>query len=197
FTTSPVIAQATNAASYILYGPSRPIAQGSIIVLKGNNMGPANIVIAPKAFQDTTLSGTSVNITVNGTTVAAPMYYTSVGQVAALAPSNTPVGSGVITVSYNGQTGPSSPINVVANAPGIFTVGSDGQGAGIVTYPDYSLVSPVKAANCGGPYTTCGAANPGDTLIVWATGVGPVSGNDASGAGLGVNMASIPLTVWL
>jgi hypothetical protein len=76
-------------------------------------------------------------------------------------------------------------------------VTSDGQGAGIVTYPDYSLVSSVKAANCGGVYTTCGAANPGDVLTIWATGLGPVSGSDASGAGLGVNMSSLPLTVWL
>src|SRR5438270_636508 len=37
FSTAPIVSQATNAASYILYGPSRPIAQGSVIVLKGNN----------------------------------------------------------------------------------------------------------------------------------------------------------------
>ena len=80
---------------------------------------------------------------------------------------------------------------------GIFTVGANGQGPGIVTYADYSLVSPAKAANCGGPNTTCGAANPGDTLILWATGLGPVSGSDASGAGLGQNMPAIPLTLWL
>jgi hypothetical protein len=80
---------------------------------------------------------------------------------------------------------------------GIFTVTSDGQGAGIVTYPDYSLVSSTKAANCGGVYTTCGAANAGDVLTIWATGLGPVSGSDASGAGLGVNMSALPLSVWL
>jgi hypothetical protein len=76
-------------------------------------------------------------------------------------------------------------------------VDSSGQGAAIVTYPDYSLVSPVKAANCGGPNTTCGAANPGDTLILWGTGLGPVNGSDAAGAGLGQNMPNVPLTVWL
>jgi uncharacterized protein (TIGR03437 family) len=125
------------------------------------------------------------------------MYYTSANQAAVLVPSNTPVGTGTVTVTYNGQAGPASPITVVANNLGIFTVTSDGEGAGIITYPDYSLVSPTKAANCGGVYTTCGAANPGDVLIVWATGLGPISGNDASRAGLGVNMTSIPLTIWL
>jgi hypothetical protein len=86
---------------------------------------------------------------------------------------------------------------VVQSNLGIFTVTSDGQGVGIVTYPDYSLVSVTKATNCGGPYTTCGAANPGDVLTVWATGLGPVSGSDAAGTGLGVDMTSIDLKLWL
>jgi uncharacterized protein (TIGR03437 family) len=138
-----------------------------------------------------------VTVTVTGTTVNAPLYYTSDGQVSALLPSNTPVGSGTVTVSYNGTAGVPAPITVVANNAGIFTVGSNGQGPGVVTYADYSLVSAAKAATCGGPNTTCGAANPGDTLILWATGLGPVNGADTSGAGLGQNMPNIPLTVWL
>ncbi len=196
--TLPIAAAVTNAASYNDPAlPNGPIAQGSIFVIKGNNLGPATLAIAQSAFQSATLNGTSVNVTVGGTTVAALMYYTSVTQVAALLPSNTPVGTGTITVTYNQQVGPARPITVVASNVGIFTVTSDGAGAGIVTNPDYSLVSNTQAANCGGPNTTCGAANPGDALIVWATGLGPVNGSDASGAGLGVNMTSVPLTIWL
>lgn len=196
--TGPIIGSVTNAASY--NDPSLPngaVAQGAIAVLKGNNLGPTAISIASNPFQSANWSGTSVSITVGGTTVAALMYYTSATQVALLVPSNTPVGTGTITATYNSQTGPAAPITVVANNLGIFTVTSDGGGAGIVTYPDYSLVSSSKAANCGGPYTTCGAANPGDTLILWATGLGPVNGSDAAGAGLGVNMTNIPLKLWL
>lgn len=195
--TGPVISTVTNAASYIAVGPSSRIAQGAIFVIKGINLGPTAISIATNPFQDTSLSGTSVGVTVGGTTTAALMYYTSAGQLAALLPSNTPAGVGTVTVTYNGQAGPASPTNVVPNSLGIFTVTSDGNGAGIVTYPDYSLVSTTKAANCGGVYTTCGAANPGDVLIIWATGLGPITGSDASGAGLGVNVPSIPLTIWL
>jgi uncharacterized protein (TIGR03437 family) len=195
--TGPVIASVTNAATYIAAGPRSGIAQGSIFVIKGINLGPAAISIASAAFQNTSLSGTSVAVTVSGTTVAALMYYTSAGQLAALLPSNTPIGTGTATVTYNGDTGPPSVIRVVPNSLGIFTVTSDGNGPGIVTYPDYSLVSTTKAANCGGVFTTCGAANPGDVLIVWATGLGPVTGSDASGAGLGVNMAAVPLIIWL
>ncbi len=196
--TGPVISNVTNAASNITAGlPNAGIAQGSIFTLFGTNLGPSTISVAPSAFQNTSLSGTSVSVTVSGTTVAALMYYTSATQVSALLPSNTPAGTGTVTVTYNGQVGLAAPITVVASNFGIFTVTSDGQGAPIVTNGDYSLVSTMKAANCGGPYTTCGAANPGDTLVLWGTGLGPVSGSDSAGAGLGVNMPNLPLTVWL
>ena len=125
------------------------------------------------------------------------MYYTSAAQVAALLPSNTPTGAGGITVTYNGATSAPAPITVVSNNLGIFSIDSSGSGPGIVTYPDYSLVSATKTANCGGPSTACGAANPGDTLTLWATGLGPVNGSDAEGAGLGQNMPNIPPTLWI
>ncbi len=192
---APTIAAVANAASNITF--NAPVAQGAVFVLYGSGMGPANIAFAPAAFQSTSLSGTSVAVTVGTTTVNALMYYTSDSQVAALLPSNTPTGAGNFTVTYNGQTSNSVGHGVVTSNVGVFTIDSTGQGPGIVTYPDYSLVSAAKATPCGGPSTACGAANPGDTLILWATGLGPVSGDDASGAGLGVNMPNVPLTLWL
>jgi uncharacterized protein (TIGR03437 family) len=196
-TTGPIITSASNAATYIDVGPRFGIAPGAIFVLKGINLGPSTLTVDPKPFQNTTLSGTSVAVTVSGTTVQALMYYTSATQLAALLPSNTPVGVGTVTASYNGQAGPSANFRVFSNNLGIFTVSSDGAGVGIVTYPDYSLVSTTKTANCGGVFTTCGAANPGDVLTIWGTGLGPINGNDAAGAGLGVDMPSIPLIIWL
>ncbi len=195
---APTVAAVVNAASNILPGlPNAPIAQGAIFVIYGSGLGPANISYAAAPFQTTSLSGTSVTVTVGGTTVNAPMYYTSDTQVAALLLSNTPTGTGTLTVTYNNSTSATAPITVVANNVGLFSIDSSGGGPAIVSYPDYSLVSPTKAANCGGPNTTCGAANPGDTLILWATGLGPVSGSDVAGAGLGQNMPNIPLKVWL
>lgn len=194
---SPTITNVENAASNNPQGlPNAPIAQGAIFIIQGTDLGPANISIASSAFQSTTLSNTSVAVTMNGTTVNVPLYYTSAGQVAGLLPSNTPTGTGTITVTYAGATSATAPITVVANNLGIFTVNSSGEGPGIVTFADYSLVSDAKASNCGGPNTVCGAANPGDTLILWATGLGPVNGNDVTGAGLGVAI-DVPVTVWL
>jgi len=195
---APAITKVVNAASNT--DPRMPnggIAQGAIFVVYGSGLGPANIVVATAAFQSTSLSNTSVTISVGGATVNAPMYYTSASQVAALLPSKTPTGAGTVTVTYNGQTSAAAPVNVVTSNLGILTIDSSGTGQALVTYPDYSLVSPAKAANCGGPNTTCGAANPGDTLTLWGTGLGPVNGDDVSGAGLGVNMPDLPLKVWL
>lgn len=204
---APIITGVRNAASSIDPRlPNSAIARGSIFVVYGSGLGPADISIAPVTFKSTSLSGTSVQVTVGETVVDALMYYTSATQVAALLPSKTPsAGIGtlnanvkpIITVTYNGEASAPTPFQGVGlSALGIFTIDSTGTGPAIVTYPDYSLVSPYKAANCGGPNTTCGAANPGDTLSLWATGFGPV-GDDASGAGLGQNNPNVPLTVWL
>jgi uncharacterized protein (TIGR03437 family) len=192
---APNIQGVMNAASNVPF--NSPVAQGSVFVIKGSGLGPADISVASAPFQSTTLSGTSVAVTVGSTTVSALMYYTSDKQVAALLPSNTPTGAGNFTVTFNGQTSNSVGHGITASNVGILTLDSSGQGPAIVTYPDYGLVSAAKAANCGGPNTACGAANPGDTLTLWGTGLGPVSGDDASGAGLGQNMPNIPLTVWL
>lgn len=194
---APVIQAIANAAGNVPF--NSPIAQGGIFVIKGTGLGPANLTADPKPFQNTSLGGTSIAVTVGATTVNALMYYASDTQVAALLPSNTPITSGgSFTVTYNGQTSAAVGHGLVASNVGIFTIDSSGQGPAIVTYPDYSLVSPVKAANCGGPATTCGAANPGDTLVLWATGLGPVNPptGDASGAGLGQPI-NVPLTLYI
>lgn len=205
--TAQAITDVRNAASNISQGlPNSGIAQGAIFSVFGTTLGPSPAVTATQAFQSTSLGGSSVSVTVGSTTVNALMYYVSATQINALLPSSTPTGSGTIIVTYNGTQSPSQPIQVVSNNLGIFTITSSGAGIGIVTYPDYSLVSSVpgtgsQADTCTGggacPDTYTGAAMPGDVLTIWATGLGPISGNDASGSGLGVNMPSIPLTVWL
>jgi uncharacterized protein (TIGR03437 family) len=192
---APSIQGVMNAASNIAF--NSPVAQGAVFVIKGSGLGPADLSVSTAPFQNTNLDGTSVAVTVGSTTVNALMYYTSDKQVAALLPSNTPTGLASFTVTYNGQTSPPATHGVAASNVGILTLDSSGQGPAIITYPDYGLVSAAKAANCGGPNTACGAANPGDTVTLWGTGLGPVTGDDASGAGLGQSMPNIPLTVWL
>src|SRR5262249_10493485 len=136
--------------------------------------------------------GTSAKITIGSTTTSMLMYYTSATQVAGLLPSNTPIGAGTVTVTYNGTTSPPAPINVVKSNAGIFTTPSGGSGAAVVTFADYSVVTSFPVNPCGGPNTSCGAANPKDVLILWVTGLGPVNAPDSSGPQPG-NMANLPL----
>jgi uncharacterized protein (TIGR03437 family) len=182
---APLVRSIVNAASNINpLAPNGGVAEGAIFVAYGTGLGPSEIAVSPTPFQSTTVGGVSITITVNGRTVDAPMYYASDKQVAGLIPSVTPVGTGTLTLTYNGQSSQAARITVVQSNFGTFAVNQAGSGAAIVTYADYSLVS---AAN---------AANPGDTLILWGTGLGPVSGDETAGPSPG-DMTMVPVKMWL
>jgi uncharacterized protein (TIGR03437 family) len=157
-----------NAASYA--NPSFPnggIAQGSIFVVFGTAMGPAQIAYASNFPLSTTLSGTSVSVTVAGSTAQCPMLYTLAGQIAAILPSTTPVGTGTISVTYNGSASPTAPIKVVKNALGIFTRNQQGSG-------------PAVAQDVNNAYNSVVFAfHPNQTITLWGTGLGPITGSDA------------------
>ena len=181
----PTVSAVENAASNALPGfPNSSIAQGSMFIVYGTNFGPAALAQASSYPLPTNLSGTSVTVSVNGSNNAAIMIYTSAQQLAAVLPSATPAGVGTITVSYNGQTSAPAPITVVPSSFGVFSVNQQGSGPGIVTFADYSLVGSAKAAN------------PGDTLLIWGTGLGAVSGNEANGP-LPGNLTSISANVFV
>ena len=162
-----------NAASYIGAGrPNANIAQGSMFILFGESLGPQNLVQANSLPLQGNLSGTVIRVTVGGTNVTAYMIYTSFGQVAAVLPSNTPVGDGTLTLTFNNQTSAAVPIRVSASTFGMFTRNSGGTGPAIVQnfisqsqQPTNSLIE---------------AAQPGQTVILWGTGLGPVTGNEAA-----------------
>jgi uncharacterized protein (TIGR03437 family) len=171
-----------NTASYAPAGlPSASIAQGSLFVVFGAAMGPATLTQASALPLGTTLAGTSLSVTVNGTTTKPFMVYSSAGQVGALLPSNTPVGTGTITVTYSGATSTTQPIQVAASSVGIFSVNQAGSGPGIITNAKYSVNT----------LTTAAAA--GDVDIVWATGLGPVGASGSEPAGTGT-IGSLPST---
>lgn len=158
-----------NSASYANPGfQNGAIAQGSLFVVFGSGMGPGQIQYASNFPLPTTLAGTSVNVTVAGSTLPCVMIYTQDGQIAAILPSATPVGSGTLTVTYNNTPSPTAPIKVAANSPGLFTRSQQGSGPGVVT-------------DVNGNYNSfANSFQPGQTVTFWGTGLGPISGNDAS-----------------
>jgi len=64
-----------------------------------------------------------------------------VDQLAGVAPSNTPVGDGTITVTLGGRTSAPAPITIVPAAFGIFTLNHGGFGPGIFTGADLAFKS--------------------------------------------------------
>ena len=181
----PSVVLIVNAASSIRPGlPNAGIAEGAIFSIYGSNMGPTVGVPATSFPLRTDFQGTSVKVTVGGTTVSAIIFFTRADQVNAGLPSTTPVGTGTLTVTYNGQTSAAVPIVVVRNNVGMFTVNSQGSGDGIVTHADYSLV------------TASNAANSGEIVILWATGLGPVT-FDETVAAPGGDLTNVPLEVFI
>jgi uncharacterized protein (TIGR03437 family) len=185
---SPAPGGVVSSASFALAGlPNGAIAQGSIFTVFGKNMGPATLVQNTSSTLPTTtgLSGTTVTITVNNVTTTAPMVYTSAGQLAAILPSTTPVGTGTLTVAYFAVSGTPIPITVVASNFSMFTLNGSGTGPAIVT-DNNSLI------------TTTNSAQAGDVVVLYGTGLGPLpSGqNDASNPPVQVNLTS-PITVYV
>ncbi len=163
--------------------PNAGIAQGAMFVVKGSRLGPSSIVIANSFPLQKVLAGTSVQIVSGGQTVDAIMYYTQAQQVAAILPSNTPVGQGYVSITYNGMTN-SAPIVVVQNNVGMYTIDQAGGGDAVATLADYSLVLPNNAPN------------PGEVVVLWANGLGPVQSDETKPPPT-VDMTSVPLSVFI
>ena len=178
----PVIGRVQNNYSYILPNmPNYGIAQGSIFDIFG-----AGLATATSALQSvplpTVLTGTSVDITVSGTTTHAILYFVSAGQIAGILPSATPVGTGQITVTVNGQRSNAGPITVVQSAFGMLSLNGVGNGP--------AVAFDVSAQYLG----LTNAANPGDYITLWGSGLGPVTGDETT-AQAQVNLTDIPIEV--
>jgi uncharacterized protein (TIGR03437 family) len=180
-----------NAASFA--GPGMPnfaIAQGSIFNVFGSGLGPAALVQSSGFPVPTSLAGTSMTVTVGGTTVKPLILYTSDGQIAAVMPSATPTGLAMLVVTYNGQASAQALFQIVPSSFGVFTLNSAGTGPGIIT--DASK----KVNGIDTVVTKTTAMNPGDVGIIWGTGLGPVSGDESAGA-LPADQPSIPVEVYV
>ncbi len=172
------IRSAGNSASY-----DKGIAQGSIFVIFGGQLGPDQLVQAPAYPLGTELAQTSVRVTVGGTTLACPMVYTSSRQVAAIMPSAMPAGEGTVSVGYQGQWTWPVPVTVLRTGFGIYTTAATGSGPGSITGTDYAL------------NTFAHPAKPRDVLVLWGTGLGPVPGDDGSGPQPGVQFDGVSVYI--
>jgi uncharacterized protein (TIGR03437 family) len=176
-----------NNASYLATGlPGDGIARGSMFAVFGTELGPAEFTGAPSLPLGTTLGGTSISVTVNGVTRSAFMLFSVAGQLAAVLPSDLPAGNGTLTVTYNGMASALAAIKVVDSAFGIFSRNQAGFGPGIVQNYVSQVDQPVNAIT--------DAAHPGQVVILWGTGLGPISGGANVDAGP-PPVGNLPVTV--
>ena len=161
--------------------PNYGIAQGAIFDVYGTGLATATSALQSVPLP-TVLNGTSVDITVNGTTTHAILYFVSPTQIAAILPSATPAGTGQITVTVNGQRSNAGPITVVQSAFGMLSLNGVGNGPAAVYDVNSQFVGLTNAAN------------PGDFITLWGSGLGPVAGDETI-AQTPMNLTNIPLEV--
>jgi uncharacterized protein (TIGR03437 family) len=164
---APQVRAILNAASYTRPElPNSGIAPGSVFVVFGTELGPAVLQQASGFPLQATLSGTSVRVTVGSTAVDALLLYTSASQVAAILPSGTPAGIGLLAVTYQGHTSQSGAFRVQRTAPGILTQNQSGNG-------------PALAQNFNSEADQPRNGLTGQVVTLWGTGLGAIAGSDS------------------
>jgi uncharacterized protein (TIGR03437 family) len=170
------IGAVANAATNQAFGPpisgsgsaALPVSPGEIVVLFGNGLGPAKLVVntpANGAF-GTQLAGTTVLI--NGT--PAPIIYTSSEIVSAIVPySASGLAAATVAVSYNGKVSAVSTLPVALTAPGVFTADASGSGQAAALNQDGSLNNSSHPAAIG------------STVVLYVTGEGQTSPGGVDG----------------
>ena len=183
-TVGPTFSGVVNPAGGIPPGfPGYGLAQGSVFTIYGNNLGPATAAQPTTSpFPTNGLGGTAVTITPRGSNaIPVPLSYAANGQINGIIPSNTPVGTATLSVTYNGASS-SVQVPVVASNFGIVQYGNN---QAVVTFGNYAVVTPTNTAK------------PNDTLAVWGTGLGalPAGQSDAAAAAGGTIPAPVQVFV--
>jgi trimeric autotransporter adhesin len=169
------VSAVANSASNL----SGPVAPGELVVLYGSGLGPAQLALyQPDANGNvpTSVSGTSVYI--NG--VAAPVFYASANQVAAVVPFG--IGGSLAQMYVQYQTTTSAPFNlsVASQIPAIFTLGSGTGQAAAINNKDGSINGAARPAKVG------------DYIQLYITGAGQTSPSGTDGL---INTAPLPVPV--
>jgi uncharacterized protein (TIGR03437 family) len=137
-----------------------PIAPGSLITIYGSNLADAQ-------GQSSTLplpeSQNGAQVLLGSTPL--PILYTSSGQLNVQVPFNAPANTQYqLSVQRDSLVSLPEQLVVAQANPGVFTVNEQGSGQGVIFKSDG-----VTLAQPGSP------ANPGETVVIYCTGLGAVS----------------------
>ena len=159
-----------NAASFA--PPGNPIAPGQFIALFGTNLAKSNQTAAPP--YPPTLNGVTVLIN----NKQAPLSFVSPIQINALVPYSTS-GTTATIVVQNGANSNTVTVPVAPTAPGVYSLDQSGSGPGAILHADFGLVNSSRPAA------------PGETVLIYLTGLGAVNPpvNDGT-AGSGTTLSN-------
>ena len=147
--------------------PNSAIAPGAIVAIFGTGLA-GGTQLASDVPLPTTLGDTSVTFN----DIPASLFFVSGTQINAQVPFELMTGAGTVTVQVTRGTESSTaqPIGIAAVSPGIFTLNQQGTGAGAILHAlDFQLV------------TESNPAQPGEFLLIFCTGLGPVQPEVPSG----------------
>lgn len=155
------------------FGAFPSIAPGAWIEIYGSNLGTGS-----RAWTGADFNGIHAPTSLDGTTVTiggqpAFIAYVSPSQVNAQAPSNLATGQQSITVTTVSGTSASSTITVKAIAAGMWApsfTNIGGKQYVAALFPDWTFVLPAGAI----PGVASRPAKPGETIIIFGNGFGPV-----------------------
>jgi uncharacterized protein (TIGR03437 family) len=157
----PTITLIQNNSSSIPAGfPNYGIAPSSLFKIVGSGLadsGDATLHSSEGAGLQTTLNGASITVTMGSVVVHPALYYATPTQLDAVLPAATPAGTGTLTVTYRGTTSAAAAFIVVASA------------VGLTEYGNHFGVATDLAGNL---LTLTASGSPGQTIIVWGTGLG-------------------------
>jgi uncharacterized protein (TIGR03437 family) len=148
----PSISAVLNAASY-----TATVAPGGWIAIFGTKLAPSTATAQSLPLQNT-LGG--VTVTVGG--AAAPLLFVSATQINALIPADVAIPANTVTPVVVSAAGQSATYNIrlTRDAPAIFTRNGAGTGRALLFDAKFATVDTVRS---------------GDTLILYATGLGPTN----------------------
>ena len=168
-------AAATNAGSFSV---STALSPGGLFTIFGRNLArqwiEASYVPCPGSGETNCLPKQLGGATLKIGGIEAPLRFVSPFQINAQAPFELPIGQEVsINIVLDGVE--SGPLQATVNAagPGLFTTSQDGKRTGVFQHnADFS------------PVTESNPARPGETIIIYGTGLGAVSPTVQSGFGV-------------
>ena len=140
--------------------PNGAIAPGAIVAIFGTDLA-SDTLLAGEVPLPTTLGDTSVTFD----DVAAPLFFVSGTQINAQVPFELMAGAGTVTVQVTrgSEASAAQLIALAAVSPGIFTLNEQGTGPGAILHAEN-----FQPVNGSAP------ARPGEFLLIFCTGLGPV-----------------------